>query len=94
MGGSRNVRDRLAGHERAPDWTRNCTGTLYYAACYTPDIEEVGRREIELRIQALERPFAGSGSLPGLPLERIAGGHKHHSPTPPQVRLQPRVRGP
>jgi len=51
VGESHNIRDRLLTHDRASEWRRHCRGTLYYAAHYTPNLQQAGRMEIEQRLR-------------------------------------------
>ena len=59
VGESDNVRDRVSDHDRADCWEQNCTGTIYYAATYTPDLNEDERRVIEQEIRDSEDPPCG-----------------------------------
>ncbi len=59
VGESHNVQERVLNHERASQWRRNCRGTLYYAAHYTPNLQQAGRMQIERRLRQLERPVCG-----------------------------------
>lgn len=59
VGESHNVQDRVLNHDRADQWARACNGTLYYAAHYTPNLQQAGRCEIEQKLRQLEGPCCG-----------------------------------
>lgn len=59
IGESSQVQSRFQGHERSTCWTRNCTGTLAYAAYYTPNLQQAGRMKIEQALRALYKPPCG-----------------------------------
>lgn len=59
IGESHEVQTRVLNHDRAPQWAANCRGTLYYAAHYTPSLQQPGRREIEKRLRQLANPPCG-----------------------------------
>jgi len=59
VGESHNVQDRVLNHDRAPQWSRCCHSTLYFAAHYTPNAQQAGRREIEKKLRELTNPPCG-----------------------------------
>jgi len=59
VGEAADVKDRINTHERADCWSRKCSGTIYYSATYTPNLQQVGRMEIEQRIRRLSDPLCG-----------------------------------
>jgi len=59
VGESEDARERVMHHERAGCWRRNCRGTIYYSATYTPGFTEEQRRAIEQRIRNLKNPPCG-----------------------------------
>lgn len=59
VGEASNVKDRLSNHERADCWRRHCSGTIYYSATYTPNLQQPGRIAIEKRIRDLTNPPCG-----------------------------------
>lgn len=59
VGESADVRERVGNHERAGCWSRNCLGTIYYSATYTPNLQQAGRVQIEQRIRNLTNPPCG-----------------------------------
>lgn len=59
VGESANVRDRVENHDRAACWKRHTQGTLYYAAYYTPSLQQPGRREVEQKIRTEYNPPCG-----------------------------------
>ena len=59
VGEAADVKDRIMTHDRADCWSRKCSGTIYYSATYTPDLQQVGRMEIEQRIRLLADPLCG-----------------------------------
>lgn len=59
VGESEDVQDRVSNHDRANCWKQNCIGDIYYAATYTPWLEEDERRKIEQNIRDSENPPCG-----------------------------------
>jgi len=59
VGESHNVQERVLTHDRAGQWRQNCRGMIYYAAHYTPNLQQTGRIQIESRLRQLERPLCG-----------------------------------
>ena len=59
VGESHDVKERVKNHDRADQWRRNCQGTLHFSACYTPNLQQAGRREIEKVIRQKENPPCG-----------------------------------
>jgi len=59
VGESANVQERVLNHDRAPQWKRHCSGVLYFAAHYTPNAQQPGRRDIEKRLRELTSPPCG-----------------------------------
>lgn len=59
VGESHDVNDRVLSHDRSDCWRRNCTGTIYYSATYTPKLQQPGRIEIEQHIRNLTNPPCG-----------------------------------
>jgi len=59
VGESHNVKNRVINHDRTDQWRRNCRGQIYYAAHYTPHLQQTGRMEIEQNLRALEKPVCG-----------------------------------
>jgi hypothetical protein len=59
VGESHNVQERVLTHDRAGDWARLCSGTLYYAVHYTLGVQQLGRTQIEQRLRLLEQPLCG-----------------------------------
>jgi len=59
VGESATVKTRVLGHDRAGCWARNCRGTIYYTAHYTPGLQQTGRIEIEQRIRSITNPPCG-----------------------------------
>ncbi len=51
VGESATVKTRVENHDRKSCWSRNCTGTVTYAAHYTPNVQQAGRRAIEQEIR-------------------------------------------
>jgi len=58
VGESANVKERVANHERADCWRRNCSGSgaIYYSATYTPNLRQATRIEIEREIRRKINP--------------------------------------
>jgi len=59
VGEAADVKERVCNHERSSCWSRNCSGIIYYSATYTPNLQQPGRKEIELRIRSLTNPPCG-----------------------------------
>jgi hypothetical protein len=59
VGEAHDVQARVMNHDRAAQWARHCRGTIYYAAHYTPNLQQAGRMEIERRLRQLENPLCG-----------------------------------
>jgi hypothetical protein len=59
VGESAEVKTRLANHDRKDCWEENCTGTLYYAVYYTPNLQQSERKEIEKEIRDQYNPPCG-----------------------------------
>ena len=50
-GESATVKTRVANHDRADSWKRNCSGSLHVAVLYTPNAQSAGRVAIEQEIR-------------------------------------------
>lgn len=59
VGESSDVKARVTSHDRADCWQRNCGGTIYYSATYTPNQQQPGRKQIEQAIRNAENPPCG-----------------------------------
>lgn len=59
VGESQDVQTRVLNHDRADQWMRNCGGTIYYSAHYTPHLQQEGRCKIEQELRRLENPLCG-----------------------------------
>ena len=59
VGEAANVKERVKNHDREPCWERNCSGTIYYSATYTPNLQQAVRVEIEQIIRNLAKPLCG-----------------------------------
>lgn len=59
VGESADVRARLLSHDRHYQWILLCRGTLYFAATYTPGLQQFGRRQIEQGLRAQLLPPCG-----------------------------------
>lgn len=59
IGESHDVQERLLDHDREPQWKARCNGTLYFAATYTPGMQQAGRRQVEQRLRQIENPPCG-----------------------------------
>ena len=59
VGEAADVKGRVSNHDRTDCWLRNCSGTIYYSATYTPNLQQAGRMEIEQRIRGLTNPPCG-----------------------------------
>jgi hypothetical protein len=57
VGESDNVKERVKNHDRTDCWSRNCSGTIYYSATYTPNLQQAGRMKIEEKIRQLADPL-------------------------------------
>lgn len=59
VGETADVKERVSQHDRANCWSRNCSGTIYYSATYTPNLHQAGRMEIEKMIRNSTNPPCG-----------------------------------
>ena len=59
VGETDDVKKRVTNHDRARCWAQNCSGTIYYSATYTPNLQRAGRLEIEQRIRNSANPPCG-----------------------------------
>ncbi len=59
VGEAGDVKERVSNHDRDDCWPRNCSGTIYYSATYTPNLQQAGRMEIEQKIRELTNPPCG-----------------------------------
>jgi len=50
-GESAEVKSRVTNHDRRVCWERNCGSNLYFAVYYTPNLQSLGRVEIERRVR-------------------------------------------
>lgn len=58
-GESQDVKGAVLTHARREAWKQKCTGEMYFAATYTPSIEQPGRKEIEQKIRQISNPTCG-----------------------------------
>lgn len=59
VGESAQVKTRVENHDRQDCWSRNCSGTLYVAFLYTPNLQQPGRSAIEQEIRWRYNPPCG-----------------------------------
>jgi hypothetical protein len=59
VGESDTVKSRVEGHDRKGCWKRSCSGTLGYAALYTPNWTDAQRRQVEQAIRQQYNPPCG-----------------------------------
>ncbi len=59
VGESKEVKSRVASHDRQPCWNTNNTGELSVAVYYTPHLQKHGRLEIEQKVRAQYNPTCG-----------------------------------
>lgn len=60
VGEAADVKERVKNHDRESCWERNCcSGTIYYSATYTPNIQQDKRMEIEQEIRNKANPLCG-----------------------------------
>ena len=64
VGESANVQERVLNHDRAPQWKRHCSGVLYFAAHYTPNAQQPGRRDIDHRVSVGSSSIGAAGKPP------------------------------
>ncbi len=50
-GESQAVKTRVENHDRRTCWIRNSAGTLTAAVCYTPNLQQAGRMQVEQAIR-------------------------------------------
>lgn len=60
VGEATDVKERVKNHDRARCWAQNCSGTIYYTATYTPNLQPEERMKIEQKIRSLANPLCGS----------------------------------
>jgi hypothetical protein len=58
-GESAAVKTRVANHDRQPCWNRNSKGVLKVAVCYTPNLQQTGRMQVEQAIRQQFDPTCG-----------------------------------
>jgi len=59
VGESATVKSRVSNHERSSCWNRNNLGELKVAVCYTPNLGQPGRKELEQKIRNHYAPTCG-----------------------------------
>ena len=59
VGESASVKTRVENHDRKNCWERNCSGTLAVSVYYTPNLQQVGRIQIEQEIRTQYDPPCG-----------------------------------
>lgn len=59
VGESANVKTRVQNHDRKDCWKKNCQEIIVYAVLYTPNLQQLGRMEIEQKIRKKFDPFCG-----------------------------------
>lgn len=59
VGESSSVRDRVENHDRRDCWETNCVDQIVYAALYTPNLQQQGRKGIEREIRDKYAPPCG-----------------------------------
>lgn len=59
VGEAADVKERVKTHDRADCWENKCSGTIYYSATYTPNLQQAERMKIEQRIRNLANPPCG-----------------------------------
>ena len=57
VGEADDVKKRVSNHDRADCWEDMCSGTIYYSATYTPNLQQAERMQIEQRIRDLANPL-------------------------------------
>ena len=60
VGEAADVKERVKNHDRDNCWKSNCSGTIYYTATYTPNLQPEERTKIEQKIRNLANPLCGS----------------------------------
>ena len=60
VGESANVKERVKNHDRADCWEDKRSGTIYYSATYTPNLQQAERMQIEQNIRKLANPLCGN----------------------------------
>jgi hypothetical protein len=59
IGESATVKSRIETHDRRDCWENSCFTTLYYAALYTSNLQQSGRRRIESELRQQYNPVCG-----------------------------------
>ena len=55
VGESASVKSRIESHDRRDCWGKNCSGSIRFAVHYTPNLQQLGRMEIEQEIRRSHR---------------------------------------
>jgi len=55
VGESASVKSRIESHDRRDCWEKNCSGSIRFAVHYTPNLQQLGRMEIEQEIRRSHR---------------------------------------
>lgn len=55
VGEAADVRGRVKNHGCADRWVKDCPGTVYYSATYTPNLQQAERTVIEQKIKDLAK---------------------------------------
>ncbi len=58
-GESQDVKTAVLSHPRSEEWKKKCAGQMFFAATYTPSLEQAGRKEIEQKIRQISHPTCG-----------------------------------
>ena len=61
VGESAKVKTSVETHDRKDCWNQNCQDTLVFAAHYTPDTQQSGRKIIEVQIRSKYKTGCGEG---------------------------------
>jgi len=59
VGESATVKTRVSNHERSSCWNKNNLGELVVSVCYTPNLGQSGRKDIEQKIRNKYNPSCG-----------------------------------
>ena len=58
-GESATVKTRVSNHDRSGCWNQNNLGELKVTVCYTPNLGQSGRKEIEQEVRRQYSPVCG-----------------------------------
>lgn len=58
-GESATVKTRVSNHDRSSCWNQNSLGELAVTVCYTPNLQQSGRKNLEQEVRRQHSPSCG-----------------------------------